>query len=187
MIKVWNEFIKVLERAGPMGEKTLSNGTRLIGHVPQIAPLAYLHSVFPSLQSEDVAQIEAAVERRLNQSLVDLYLKANGVQIFSGSLNINGLRLSLDRSIESTLSQPFNISTANTFERPLDADEDMIFFGSYKQDGAKLYMHCEGSEVFKCGRCSAEITQQWSSFDSFLISEVNRFCALYEQEKTVLH
>jgi plasmid stabilization system protein ParE len=47
-------------------------------------------------------------------------------------------RYNLDRSINSTLSQPFDISTANTFERPQDAENDMIFFGSYKQDGAKL-------------------------------------------------
>ena len=116
----------------------MPNGTRLIGHVPQIAPLAYLHSVFQPLQPEQLVQVEAAIERRLNQSLIDLYIKANGVQIFSGSLNINGLICSLDRSINSTLSQPFDISTANSFERPQDAENDMIFFGSYKQDGAKL-------------------------------------------------
>lgn len=181
MQKEWEELILMLDKYSALGERVMPNGARLIGHVPHVAPLAYLHTIYPPLNLEELCQVEKTIGRKIGNSLADFYKITNGVKLFSGELTIDGLRTDNSRSIESSLSQPFDIGTVNVDERPAFAEDDMIFIGGYKDDGSLLYMRYGGNDVFRCSQTSKAPLNHWTSIVDLLLSESKRFVDLFDE------
>src|SRR5690242_302565 len=113
----FEEVIRLLDRWRHLGSREVSNGTRLIGHIPRVGSLAYLHVVHAGLSDSDIEQMEADIRRKLPQVLKEFYRRANGCHLFGGALSIYGLRRSYDRSLDDTSRQPFSITTSNIRER----------------------------------------------------------------------
>ncbi len=105
----WPELVfETLKRWEPVGLIVMSDGARLIGRVPQVAELAYLHRVPAPLSSNEIDGLEKAIGVEFPRDIRVFYLAANGLSIYSDALNVYGLRRSYQRSDAlAASSQPF--------------------------------------------------------------------------------
>ncbi len=181
MMESLDYLLEVVSRARHMGERTLSNGVRLIGHIPHVAPEAYFHVTYPPLNNTQIDSLEEAIGRELPFELHAFYHKTNGIKLFGYSLSIDGLRKSYVRTGDEAW-QPYSIITPNTLERPPHADEALVFFGGYRGDGSRLCMTPHSSVVYRCEFGTARVLNKWSSFDEMLTSELNRLSTLFDEK-----
>src|SRR5205823_4209427 len=71
--------------------------TRLIGHVPHVAPEAWLHAIFPGLTAQQVDQISNYLGVPV-PAVFSLFLqRCNGLRLFS-KISIDGLRRNYSRT-----------------------------------------------------------------------------------------
>ena len=170
----------IVERWRHLGSRTLENGTQLIGHVPHVAPEAWLHNLFAPLTKKEIGK----VEKELSCSLPDVFAEFlqiyNGLDLFSSTLSIYGLRKNYNRQGDDVW-QPFSISDPNLYERPKDAKPSQLFIGGYNWDGSKLYLNMETGEVIRCSKQSVRPLNHWSDFPCMLLSETERIAKLFDE------
>lgn len=176
----FDHVMNVVRKAECLGTRELTTGVRLVGHVPHVAPEAYLHLVFPPLDSAQIEKIEEALGRSLPQSLAVLLTKANGLDLFSSSLSINGLRHNYSRTGDEAW-QPFDIITPNVHERPPEMDSSFVIFGSYDSDGSLLTISEDSLEIFRCDRLTSKLLNRWVSLGTMLVNEVDRLDGLFDK------
>lgn len=104
----FDQILEVVGRAESLGWRTLSNGVRLVGHIPHFAPEAYLHVLFPPLEDGQISLIEQQVGRKFHADLKAFYGRSNGLTLFAYSLDFVGLRTSYVRTGDEAW-QPFSI------------------------------------------------------------------------------
>ena len=52
------DIFKILKSYSSLGEETLKEGTILIGKAPHIAPMAWLHKIYPGLSTAEIGILE---------------------------------------------------------------------------------------------------------------------------------
>ena len=164
-----------------LGERTLDNGTRLVGHIPHVAEEARLHLVFAPLTSQDIDYIENQLGLGIPNDLRMFYSYHNGLSLFSGSLSIDGLRRNYNRTGDDVW-QPFDILVANKFESPDDLSNSCFLIGGYRQDGSRLYIDSKTSRVFRSARATSKPLNEWSSFEEMLLKETRRLDKLFDKD-----
>ena len=156
----------LVARAGAFGYERFDDGMELFGHVPHVAPAAFLHELFPGVSRAQVEDAEEQIGRAVPEPYATWLTLMNGCHLFSGALALDGLR------VEDRI-QPFSLADAQ-FERPPNAPAEAFFFGSYIPDGSKVYLdECDG-RVVRCPRDSARPLNEWSGFEAMLRTEVER-------------
>jgi len=177
----FKEVEKELFKFKNLGEEISQNGTLLIGKALHIAPLAWLHAIYRTLNDEDIIQIETELNTVL-PSTFKFFLQnySNGLGIFVSKFYLYGLRKQLGRSIEAS-RQPFSLDIPNVDERPANAKPNHFFIGGYKWDGSKLYIDKNTNKVHYCDRWDVTSLYQWKSFEEMIVSEVKRICNLFDE------
>lgn len=175
----YSQILSIIDRARDMGFKRLSTGVQLIGHIPHLAPEAYLHVVFPALDESQLEEIERQVERPLPEPFRRLLEMSNGMLLFAYSLAIYGLR-GLNVRTGDEAWQPFSIRTSNTMERPRNIPWSALIVGSYRQDGSYVYIDGDTGVTIRCTRQSGTNLNQWDNFETFLLSEVTRLSTAFD-------
>jgi hypothetical protein len=175
------ELKSLVEESAKFGERTTSLGAHLYGHVPHVAPEAWLHSIYAGLSPQELDSLELKVGRPIPSVLRDFLAHTNGINLFSGHLSIYGLRSTYNRTGDAAW-QPFALEVPNTQERPRDAKESYFFFGGYFDDGSRLVIDCETSKVLRLPqRKAAPILTEWPDFWSMLLSEAHRLSLLFDE------
>jgi len=169
------------ERARSFGFRQLPNGARLYGHVPHIAPEAWLHELHAPLAKQDITELERRIGKDFPAQLRDFFLSANGVDLFSDALSVFGKRTSYVRSGDES-RQPYCIVTANTLDRPTHAKNSHIVVGSYRNDGSLLFVDNESGETFRTKTRSKKVLNRWDDFWGMLVDEANRLSSLFDGE-----
>lgn len=168
-----------LKRYNYLGEKLLHDGTQLIGKALHIAPQAWLHCIYPPLNSDDIA----VLEKELNQQIPDVYKQflriSNGLSVFNTTLSLFGRRCNYRRSADDVW-QPFDIVRSNTIEKPKNASENIFIIGCYDWDGSYLYIDANDSSIHLCETDDVKSLYEWKSFEDMLYSEVNRLTNLFD-------
>ena len=180
MNQYYDQIMGVILDAERLGSRKLSNGVRLIGHVPHIAPEAYFHVIYPPLDDSQIAILEEQIHRPLPSELKEFYKWSNGIKLFAYALTIDGLRHSYVRSGEEVW-QPFGMDVPNVRERPADAGDSFVFFGGYEWDGSTLGMSPDSPVVHRCTSQSAKSINSWPSFGDMLIAEVRRLSSMFDE------
>jgi hypothetical protein len=163
----------VADQAAQFGRAVSPNGAQLYGHVPDVAPQAWFHILFPPLDSSAIAELESILGRPVPAPYRAFLRRTNGLYLFSGALSLYGLRK--DYSRNPAIREPFDLGDPNVRERPAAADPTWFIFGFYKSDGSNAYMDPRDLRVF---RASRDMTQpalnEWDNLNSFLQQEVTR-------------
>lgn len=175
------ELAKACKRFESLGSQSLKNGARLIGHVPHVAPEAYLFELFEGLGPRKLKQLEAHAGRKLPKALEGFFGEYNGMHLFAASLSLYGLRESYVRRGDAA-RQPFDIEDANRLERPQGTPDDVVFFGFYDWDGSQLAMSLGSPRVHRIKQDSVKVLTEWPTFDAMLSSEINRLSMLHDDE-----
>ena len=77
-----------------LGEEVVpETGALLIGRAPHVAPQAWLHSIYPVLNNEEILQLEQIVGTELPGTYKFFLMNAsNGLNLFVGKFVLYGLR-----------------------------------------------------------------------------------------------
>ncbi|MGE4245705.1 MAG: SMI1/KNR4 family protein [Parvibaculaceae bacterium] len=170
----YRKLRRLLERWNDRGVRNLPGGTILIAHSPEIAPEAYLHSLYPPLDEERIDLIEQEIQKPLPTSLRRFYGRHNGVFLFQDT-SIYGLRTSYQRSnFDAMLEQPFDIVALNTYSRPGWGNPETIFLGS--RNDVTEYVGCNPYgeiEVYSkaTGQC---LREGYAGVLEYLVQEIER-------------
>lgn len=174
-----DEVLLVLFEAKTLGVRELKTGTMLIGHVPHVAPEAWLHQIHPPLADAELHFLESHLKKTFPAIFRQFLKRANGLNVFSSSLSIDGFRKDFSREDDAAW-QPFNIITPNTVEKPPDAKDTYLFIGGYGEDGSLLYICLDDQRVFRCSRDSSKPLNQWKDFGEMLTKEVKRIRPFFD-------
>jgi len=163
------------------GVKEISNGATLICHVPHIAPQAWLHTIYAGLTDKNMDVLQENIRGILPKDYVDLLKCTNGINIFSDSLSIWGMRTSNARRGEDAI-QPYDLVSLNE-EKIGRIPDKWLAFGSYSWDGSTMIYDFSKSncKVFRCECDSVKILQEWSDLWTWLDSEIERLSLLFDE------
>jgi hypothetical protein len=129
-----NDYAKLRGLIDPwnrLGSKKFPAGTVAIGHVPHVAPEAWLHCLMPPLDQDSLEVLQGEIDRDFPSDLKQLMLLHNGMRLFNGLISVYGLRTSYQRSnMDAMQEQPFDMVRLNTLERPRNVSDELVFFGS---------------------------------------------------------
>lgn len=168
-----------LSLAEKLGTRILSNGVRLLGHVPHVGPKAYFHVLFPGLDARRLVELESAAGRPVPPQLKALYELSNGMHLFSGAVSIFGLRSRNSRTGDAAW-EPFGVELKNKDERPGGASKELFFFGFYDWDGSLLYMSAQSPEVYRCAQENVQPLNSWSDLATMLRQEIERLGSCFD-------
>ena len=184
----YGKIHELLFKFSPLGVKTIGRtGATLIGHAPFIAPEAWLNHIFRPLSMAEICDLEERLKRHIPNEYKDFLMHfSNGLNLMNGHLSLYGLRTSYSR--ESSDRQPFDLVTDNIYasERPFNAEQDLLFFGSYMSKGSKLYYNTDNQVCF-CSRNDATPLIIWNSLLEMLESEIPRIYSLFDDFGHPLH
>jgi len=180
----FQNLIEHLQQYQHKGKHILPNGTQAICHVPHVAPEAWLHIIYPGLTERQIRELEDQLPIPLPDDYKEFLLHVNGINIYSDSLSIWGLKTSYDRNGDQAF-QPYDLLALNE-ERPIACPDSWLYFGSYSWDGSRVFFDLsEGSEnnkVYYCDRDSTNILKEWSSFWTWIDEEVERLSKLFDKD-----
>ncbi|HET6229655.1 MAG TPA: SMI1/KNR4 family protein [Longimicrobiaceae bacterium] len=161
--------------------QTLANGTKLVGHVPHVAPEAWLHVVFPALSEPELVSLKTSLGGPLPEDYRNFLRQMNGIRLFSGALTIDGLRKSYERTGEAVW-QPFDVVDLNTLERPQGAKPTDFFIGGYDWDGSVLCVDTGSGETWRRDRDGFPSLNRWPSLFHMLADETERLAGHFDAE-----
>jgi hypothetical protein len=181
-MKYLNRVVEVLEQWQTIGERTTKFGTRLIGHVPHVGDMAYLHLLYKSLNNSQIIEIEQRINKKIPEHMKDFYSFSNGATFFL-TLELQGKRDNYDRTLNDNVYQPIDLEYQNILDKPKNSTEEMFFFGGYDWDGSNLFTFTNDKKIYLCAYDDAsEIYYEWDSFEDFIVTEIERLSKLYDKD-----
>lgn len=177
----WREISAILLRWKAIGYRETSYGAKLIGHVPSVAPQAYLHTVYAPLDQGQIDDMERRLQASFSSDFRDFLSFSNGLNCFSDALSIWGLRKDYVRQGDAVW-QPYDLIDMNhPGERPRNRGKSIVLIGGYNSDGSKLYFDDSNKSglVYRCSRDSITPLNAWPNFWTMLDQEVMRLSFLY--------
>lgn len=185
-MKYFTKIKEQLYEFEKLGLEVSELGATLIGKAPHIAPMAWLHTIYPTLNDSDILELEDELGTKLPGEYKDFLLNySNGLSLFVSKFYLYGYRKVLGRGIEAS-RQPFSIITPNIPERPENAKANYFFIGGYKWDGSKLYIDTNTDKVHYCDRWDATSLYVWNSFEEMLLCETKRIIDLFDENGIIL-
>lgn len=170
-----------------LGIERFAGGAVKIGHLPQVGPLAYLHTIFAPLEEEELALLQEWLGRPVPAAVADFYRCANGFRAFSGAFGMYGMiRARTQPRRQRADLLPFDILVPNGHERPPGLAPDKIVIGSYSFDGSNVYVGANG-EIGVCKRERGAVElRRWDSFADWLNTESVRIEKLFDEQGRLL-
>ena len=176
--KTWDCILDALSRWSHLGVQDQSNGTRLIGRVPHVAPMAWFHELYRGLDFSELESLEKRLDAPLPDEFREFLTFSNGLNAFSDTLKIFGMRRTRTRSATAA-QEPYDLLLETVHTRPLPG---LICFGGIGDES--LYCRWESGRqvaVFSCPRSKVEHpTRTWPGFWTMLSSEVSRLTAQFD-------
>lgn len=175
------QILTELRKWDHKGLKKVSNGATLIGHVPHVAPQAWLHINYAGLTDESIDVLQDSLGKKLPKDYADFLKHTNGINIFSDSISIWGMRTSNTRRGDEAI-QPYDLVSLND-EKNGEISDDWLVFGSYSWDGSTMLydLSKNNSKVYRCECNSKKILQEWSDLLTWLGAEIERLSQLFDK------
>ena len=153
-----------------------TDSARFYCHVPDVAPYAYLHTIYAPADSEILGTSSVHIPKAWCS-----FLKIqNGADLFSNALFIYGMRRKghmHDRSSNYSTSA-FSLEEANAHpvlrKFPMD-----IQVGNYGYNGARVLLSRDDLSIKVVSRSGEREILKWKSIEVFLRSEISRLASLF--------
>lgn len=176
------KIIKPLEAWEHLGEVTNEMGTRLIGHVPHIAPKAYLHVIYAPTDSEEFAELDERLGRPAPNQLKQFFKFANGLRIFSGWVSVEGFVPYKKKAEKHPYNYPADIMFPNSVARIKGLSDGATIVGSYKIDSSKVLIEEDGHVIRIDAQGDGGLIQEWPDFDTWLFSEIEYLSQFFDKD-----
>jgi len=183
----FKEIKEELDKFENLGYEVSELGTKLIGKALHSAPMAWIHSIYKTIDSDDINILEKDLKIIIPDSYKDFLMNcSNGLTLFTSTFNLDGYRKVLGRGIEAS-RQPYSILIPNLDERPENSKPNYFFIGSYEWDGSKLYIDTKTNKVHYCEMNDSTSLYQWNSFEDMLLAETKRIIKLFDEKGVIIN
>lgn len=173
-LKYTKDIIEKLEKWAKYGETVNAAGTRLIGHMPHIAPKAYQHIIYSPMDLHLVQEVTPQLGRALPEQYKQFLSFANGMLLFAGDIRVFGfvpIKCDFEKHIHN---YPPDIVVRNVSGRIKGLSKNAVLVGFYQEDGSYVSLEADGSAIRFDAADSGGIIQKWEDFDTWLFSEIDR-------------
>jgi hypothetical protein len=173
-----------LERWRPAGWIEHAGGGLQVCHVPEEGDQAYLHTLYPGLSEDRLAQTEAAYDRQLPAEYRRFLGWANGADFFR-CLRLNGSHIrgtdreQIGRS-GAGVGQTISLDYGNQFGWPAGAPYSAWILGTVSGWSGQGYLLVrQDGGVTLCSKTDAtDVAASWDSFSQMLFGEFDRMAGL---------
>ncbi len=173
--------LDTFERRRRTGYQLQKNGTQLAGHLPWIAPKAYLHELPSGIKEKAIKRMQLELGRDLPLEIKDLYLQFNGFSMFHGAINLFGSVYDQEFSIDQRL--PFSLLNGNyALKVPPETTSNILYIGSYGIDSSLVYHDALTGNVHRTGRLRLEELASWKSISDWICVELPRLEVFYSPD-----
>lgn len=177
------QILAPLEAYSRLGEAVNEIGTRLIGHVPHIAPRAFAHLVYAPLADSEKAELSSRLGRPIPNQFGEFLAFANGLSLFVGEMRVMGY-VPLQRKASVTAhNYPSSIIIPNVSARLRGLTHDDVVVGWYRVDGTYVAIQNDGSAIRFNPKTDGERFNQWPDFGTWLATEIVRIGSSWERSK----
>ena len=176
MLPYWPTIDASLQRHAHLGTRSFGDGTALIGHLPRLAPHAFLHRIFGPLSDTEIRQIEERLQMQVPPSLAEFYRHFNGVMLFDTAICVYGLRRSWDRAdVDAMQCNPFDVYVPTLTYRSCSPSGHGIAISQY-DDLSQVLVEPDGTvvRVRESPLHPGEVLNRWGSLGDWLLSECRR-------------
>ncbi|MBI4924145.1 MAG: hypothetical protein HY834_20610 [Devosia nanyangense] len=168
-----------IERWAPLGFERLEDGTAIVGRVPHLGSLAWLHQVYAPLSKEAIDQKVAAFPRLGWFPYPEFLLELNGCHLFSRALWLLGIRTSYRR--EPTIHLPWDVQNTNWNHMKVGLDHDALLIGGGTfRDREVFYLQDRSGTVQAIDEQSEKWLFRWNSVSELLVSEIDRLLPQFD-------
>lgn len=172
-------MLAVFEKYKSGGHVTQRNGTQLAGHLPHLAPKAYLHELPLPATTRAIRRMEKELKKELPEDLIALYKGFNGFSVFHGGLNLfgstHGNRFSIDERL------PFPLVGGNhSLKVPPETTQDILYIGTFGMDASLAYVDLNDGTVHRTTRSELKKLASWDSIADWILIEVLRLDKIVE-------
>jgi hypothetical protein len=174
-----DRIVSALQPESNEGDAVSETGALLIGHLPDVAPKAYQHVVFPPLLESEIASLEKRmIPKQLLPQFAELLMNMNGLSVFLGQLRVFGYEPIIRQAAATVHNYPPNIIIPNKpgIVRGLSAKS--LIIGFYEADGSYVSIDRNGKLVRFDALRDGRTQDTWESIDSWLTSEIQRLRAV---------
>ena len=162
-------------------KETANKKALLIGHVPQIAPDAWLNCLYKPVSLKEIQLIEMSIGVSVPDSYKSFLLSfSNGLNILGDTLSLFGYRSNYSRTNEDVW-QPYDIISFNLYEKPQNATQKEFIIGCYELDSSLLYISKE-DEICYCKSEDILPLKKWNSLSDMLYEELTRLYELVNEK-----
>ena len=186
------QLLARLEPWRPAGWVEHQGGGLQVCHVPEQGTRAYLHTLYPGLSEDRLAQTEAAYDRQLPAEYRRFLAWANGAGLFR-HLGLNGSHIrGVDREMIDRsgvgVGQAISLDYGNQFGWPAGAPYSAWVLGTVSGWSGQGYLLLrQDGGVTLCSKTDAtDIAASWESFSHMLFSEFDRMASLVGDRGTRL-
>ncbi|KAF5063136.1 SMI1 / KNR4 family [anaerobic digester metagenome] len=175
----YNKIISILRKWENCGNRKTNNGTEIICNVPNVAPNAWLHKIYGKLDENSIKHIQSVLNTTLPNDFIEFISIANGINIFSDSLSVWGVKTSKARTGDEAI-QPYGIIELN---QEYKLPKNILIIGSYSWDGSIVLYDLNKSDkkIFRCHRDELTKLNEWNSICDWLECEVVRLSSLFDK------
>ncbi|WP_299042127.1 SMI1/KNR4 family protein [uncultured Tateyamaria sp.] len=174
---------EIRSRWDRLGYLETDDGAFATGHVPNVAPHAYLCRFYPGLSDAGLDDAEAESERYLPQPYRDILSSFNGARIMG--ISLHGATGGQTVRDAEGIGQPISIRYQNVFyTRPEFIPEGHFGLGAMngpRYSQGHLYLTSVG-EVELINRDHDLVAMKWPSLTEFLNQEIARQLSRYDDE-----
>lgn len=176
-----DELLRLLQTGLDASPEYVGGGL-LLCHRRSVAPLAYLHRIYPVLTQQEVSELESRLARPIPADhRAFLQTIGNGARFYS-AFGLNGLVRRIDRSMGDGLGQPISLDYGNVNERPRGLDDDTVAIGGMVGWSSRgvLVMDRRGSIALVHPVDGQDVAASWDNLDNMLRSEIARLSPLHD-------
>ena len=154
-----------------------TDGGARIFHMQEIAPRAYLHTVFPPLNEELTTKAFARYGQYTN-SYVRYLANFNGALLFGGKISLRGYT-----RYTKELGAPISLDYGNIIEVPHFLDAGEFVFGALVGETIVPVLTWRLNGLVRLRHTTTgEVGAEWDSLDSMLVDEIGRLSRLHDNE-----
>lgn len=169
------------DRRKGIGHIIQKNGTQLSGHLPNIAPKAYLHALYTGIGDRTIRKLESDLDRKIPSELKLLYSQNNGFNFFHGGINLFGSSYGQTFSMDERL--PFSLVNGNfPLKTPPETTKKILYIGTYGLDSSLVYVDTSTGKVHRTKRDRLNKLASWQSISHWICLELARLDAFYSED-----
>jgi hypothetical protein len=177
---MYREIIELhINRHRHLGSKTTPSGAILVGHVPHVAPEAWLHELFPGLDNDRIERLESLLGTGIPDEYRAFLHELNGVHLYSSNIWLGGDRTSYTRTGEDVW-HPFSLTDCNG-DSPQSAKSSRFFIGGIASDGQRMYLGTKDGSVHLCSQRSTKSKRRWPNIVDMLSTRMEELSHLYNE------